>query len=75
MTLLPNRTKWTLLLSGLVCLFAAGPASAQTNPATCTNDIDCVATPQCGGDICDWNSTTAPMKCRPAGSYAAGNDG
>jgi hypothetical protein len=75
MTLLPNRTKWTLLLSGLVCMFAAGTAAAQTNPASCTNDIECVATPQCGGDVCDWTSTTAPMKCRPAGTAVKGLDG
>ena len=65
MTLLSNRTKM-MLLTGLVCLFAAGTAAAQTNPATCTNDIDCVATPACGGDVCDWNSAT--HVCKPAGS-------
>ena len=53
MTLLSNRTKW-MLLTGLLCLFAAGTAAAQSNPATCVNDDDCVATPACGGDVCDW---------------------
>jgi len=65
MTLLSNRTKM-MLLTGLVCLFAAGTAVAQTNPATCTNDIDCAANPACGGDVCDWNSAT--HVCKPAGS-------
>jgi hypothetical protein len=74
MTLLPKRTTW-MLLTGLACLLAAGTAVAQSNPAGCTNDIDCVATPQCGGDICDWNNQASPMKCRAAGSYPAGMDG
>jgi hypothetical protein len=49
--------------------------AAQTNPAACTNDIDCVATPQCGGDICDWVGTPGQMKCKAAGSYPVGMDG
>jgi hypothetical protein len=74
MTLLSNRTKW-MLLTGFACLFAAGTAAAQTNPGTCTNDIDCVATPACGGDICDWSNLSTGMKCRPAGVGQKGNDG
>jgi MYXO-CTERM domain-containing protein len=73
MTLLSNRTKW-MLLTALACLFAAGTASAQSNPANCTNDKDCVATPQCGGDICDWTDINNHV-CRPAGVGAKGSDG
>ncbi len=54
MTLLPARMNW-MLLAGLLCLFTAGTAVAQSNPATCVNDDDCVATPACGGDVCDWS--------------------
>jgi MprA protease rhombosortase-interaction domain-containing protein len=72
MTLLSNRTKM-MLLTGLVCLFAAGTAAAQ-NPATCVNDDDCTATPACGGDVCDW-SVLGQMICKPAGSQPKGSDG
>lgn len=74
MTLLSDRTI-RMLLAGLACLLVAGTATAQTNPANCTNDIDCVATPQCGGDVCDWSTTPGQMKCKPAGSYPKGMDG
>jgi len=74
MTSLSNRTTW-MLFTGLACLLAAGTATAQSNPATCTNDIDCVATPACGGDICDWQTQLGQMKCRPAGAYDKGKDG
>ena len=73
MTLLSNRTKM-MLLTGLVCLFAAGTAAAQTNPATCVNDDDCVATPACGGDVCDW-SVAGQMTCKAAGMHPKGQDG
>ena len=73
MTLPPNRTT-LMMLTGLVCLFAAGTAAAQSNPTTCTNDIDCIATPQCGGDVCDW-SDISNHKCKPAGTAAKGADG
>jgi len=73
MTLLPARTKW-MLLTGIVCLLAAGTASAQANPATCTNDIQCTATPECGGDICDWSQGLTHV-CRPAGVGGKGADG
>jgi len=66
MTLLSNRTKW-MLLTAITCLFAAGTASAQSNPASCTNDDDCVATPQCGGDVCDWTDINNHV-CKPAGT-------
>ena len=74
MTLLSNRTKW-MLLTGFACLLAAGTAAAQTNPASCINDVDCVATPSCGGDICDWADTAHPMTCKAAGSHPKGMDG
>jgi hypothetical protein len=74
MTLLSNRTKW-MLLTAITCLFAAGTASAQSNPANCVNDIDCIATPQCGGDICDWSNLSAGMHCKAAGSQPKGMDG
>jgi MYXO-CTERM domain-containing protein len=70
---LSNRTTW-MLLTGLACLLTAATASAQSNPTTCTNDIDCVATPSCGGDICDWSDISA-HKCKPAGQGATGSDG
>jgi hypothetical protein len=72
MTLLSTRTKW-MLLAALFCLFAARTAAAQTNPAVCTNDDDCVATPECGGEICDW--TTINHTCKPAGTGPKGTDG
>ena len=74
MTASSNRTKWTLLI-GACCLLAAGTAAAQSNPTSCVNDIDCVATPACGGDVCDWNNSAAGMKCKAAGSYPALMDG
>ena len=73
MTLLSNRTKM-MLLTGLVCLFAAGTAAAQANPANCTNDIQCVATPTCGGEVCDWSDASNHV-CKAAGSAAKGSDG
>src|SRR4029079_7253087 len=66
MTLLSNRTQW-MLLTAITCLFAAGTASAQSNPASCTNDDDCVATPQCGGDVCDCTVITSQL-CKPPGT-------
>jgi hypothetical protein len=72
MTLLPARTK-LMLLTALVCLFAARTAAAQTNPATCVNDDDCIATPACGGEICDWS--TINHTCKPAGTGPKGTDG
>jgi MYXO-CTERM domain-containing protein len=62
------------LLVGVACLFSAGGARAATNPASCTNDKDCVATPECGGDVCDWNHSPI-MTCKAAGADPAGSDG
>jgi len=74
-----NRFRWSFLgpflgscLAGLVCLLAAGSARAASNPASCTNDIDCVATPTCGGDVCNYN---AGQTCTAAGSAPKGQDG
>jgi MYXO-CTERM domain-containing protein len=72
MTSLSRRIQ-LMLLTVLVCLFAAGTAAAQ-NPATCVNDDDCAATPQCGGDVCDW-SVIGQMTCKPAGMHPKGQDG
>ena len=74
MTLLPARMNW-MLLAGLFCLLTAGTAVAQSNPATCVNDDDCAATPACGGDVCDWATSSVQMTCKPAGAYAKGTDG
>ena len=71
MNLLPNRTTM-MLLTGIAFLFAAGTALAQSNPASCVNDVDCIANPACGGDVCDWG---AGMTCKPAGTAAKGMDG
>ena len=51
-------------------------ASARTwaaNPASCTNDVDCTATPQCGGDVCTYTATATT--CTPAGTGPKGSDG
>jgi MYXO-CTERM domain-containing protein len=64
---------WSLL-AGVACLFTAGGARAATNPPSCANDIDCVATPQCGGDVCPYDGPH-PLTCQPAGSGATGMDG
>src|SRR5204863_55752 len=44
-------------------------AGAADNPASCVNDIDCIATPACGGDLCDWEQA---LKCKPAGGANKG---
>ena len=41
------------MLAGILVSAGAGAARAAANPASCTNDIDCVATPTCGGEVCD----------------------
>ena len=70
-----NRFRRSFLgpcLAGLVCLLAAGSARAASNPASCISDNDCVATPTCGGDVCNYN---AGQTCTPAGSAPMGSDG
>jgi uncharacterized membrane protein YgcG len=63
--------RWSFL-AGLAYLLAVGSARAAPNPTSCQNDIDCVATPQCGGDVCTYGVT---MSCTPAGTAAKGSDG
>jgi hypothetical protein len=60
------------LIAGL-CLVLSGRTFAAANPATCENDIDCMATPQCGGDVCNFGVT--PHVCAPAGTGSKGMDG
>ena len=60
------------LIAGL-CLLVSGRAFAAANPTTCKNDIDCVATPGCGGEVCNFGVT--PPVCAPAGTGAKGSDG
>src|SRR5678816_2714452 len=64
---------WSVL-AGIVVLLTAGSARAVDNPASCTNDIDCVATPECGGDICPWVGPN-PRTCQPAGTGTKGHEG
>ena len=67
-----RKLNWMLLV-GVVFLCAARGAGAATNPTSCVNDIDCIATPQCGGDVCDYSGTT--QTCKPAGGATKGMDG
>jgi hypothetical protein len=71
-----NKMLRSLMLAGLVAgvLFASGAARAATNPASCVNDIDCVATPECGGDVCTYTGAN-PMTCVAAGGSPKGSDG
>jgi len=62
----------SLMLAGVLVLVGAGAAHAAANPATCINDVDCIATPTCGGDVCDYNAGTI---CNPAGGATKGHDG
>lgn len=57
----------SLTLAGIVAGFVtfAGPAQAVDNPASCTNDVDCIADPACGGSLCDWDSG---LICKPSGT-------
>jgi hypothetical protein len=69
------RASKVLVAAGFVSIICAtATARAQTNPPSCINDIDCAATPACGGDVCDW--VAAPtMTCKPAGTQPKGTDG
>jgi hypothetical protein len=69
----PTTKKWSVL-AGLGVLLVAGGAQAATDPTTCANDIDCVATPQCGGEVCPYTGAH-PFTCQPAGTGPAGMDG
>lgn len=68
-----NKLFLSVTLALLVVAGNPGRSNAADNPTTCTNDIDCVATPACGGDVCDWG--TSPPKCKAAGSQPKGDDG
>jgi MYXO-CTERM domain-containing protein len=73
MTTRATTTK-AIFLAGLLSLGLAGGARAATNPASCVNDIQCVATPNCGGEVCDFNRTPT-MTCKAAGTDPKGADG
>ena len=61
-------------IAAVVGLLAAGSARAATNPVPCANDIDCVATPGCGGEVCRY-AGDHPFTCQPAGTDPKGMDG
>jgi hypothetical protein len=65
----------SLLMAALIAgvVGVSSVAHAAANPATCVNDDDCIATPTCGGDVCDYS--VQPPVCKPAGGAAKGNDG
>ncbi|HMF42239.1 MAG TPA: hypothetical protein VKQ32_16305 [Polyangia bacterium] len=76
MTVSARTLTWLVfncILVGVVSLCVARSAAAATNPTSCANDIDCIATPQCGGDVCVYSATS--MTCQPAGGAAKGADG
>ena len=54
------------VLLGTAFWMFIGLADAATNPPTCVNDVDCIATPQCGGDVCDHNTDAGMPVCVPA---------
>jgi pilus assembly protein FimV len=63
----------SLMLAGVLIAAVSGVAHAAANPAMCTNDTDCVATPQCGGDVCNFG--TNPPTCAPATMSGSGSEG
>lgn len=69
-------TRLTLVPCLMVSAFllCSGGARAANNPTSCTNDIDCVATPACGGDVCTYTATGSTT-CTPAGTGPKGEDG
>jgi uncharacterized membrane protein YgcG len=67
LTLLSCLTVWAFFLG-------SRGAIAANNPMNCTNDIDCVATPECGGDVCTY-TPSGSMTCTPAGTGPKGSDG
>jgi hypothetical protein len=56
----------------MVLMVAPARTWAAANPATCVNDIDCIATPACGGDVCTYAGS---QTCTPAGTGDKGSDG
>ncbi len=63
----------SLMLAGILIAAVSSVARAATNPTQCKNDIDCIATPSCGGDVCDY--TTDPPTCQPPNASNQGSDG
>jgi hypothetical protein len=61
-------------VAAFALLCGSGEVRAASNPASCDNDIDCVATPECGGDVCTYSAAGSPA-CTPAGTGANGQDG
>jgi hypothetical protein len=55
-------------------LCGSGEVRAANNPTSCDNNIDRVATPECGGDVCTYSAKKSPA-CTPAGTGANGQDG
>jgi hypothetical protein len=65
---------WSVFFGlGIILLVGTG-ARAAMDPANCVNDIDCVATPQCGGEVCPYTGPH-PFTCQPAGTGPTGMDG
>lgn len=54
--------------------FGSGTAMGATNPTSCSVDTDCVATPECGGDVCTY-AQSGSTTCTPAGKGPKGADG
>ena len=69
-----NRLTFLSCLMVWAFFFGPNAAIAANNPTSCTNDIDCVATPQCGGDVCTYTASGS-MTCTPAGTGPKGADG
>jgi len=73
------RAPITTIGSFLAVAFAgvlslSADARAATNPKSCLNDIDCIATPECGGEVCPYDGAH-PFTCQPAGTGKKGMDG
>jgi pilus assembly protein FimV len=61
----------SLMLAGILISAAAGVARAGTDKSPCVNDTDCGATPQCGGDVCNFSTGI----CEPATASGSGQEG
>jgi hypothetical protein len=59
-----NKLLFSVALAAVMTVAGSGLAGAAPNPTSCDNDIDCVANPACGGDVCNWPA----HKCEAAGS-------
>jgi MYXO-CTERM domain-containing protein len=69
---LTGKIGWSLAF--WIVLMVASARTWAANPASCANDIDCTATPACGGDVCTYTATGSPT-CTPAGTGSKGSDG